>query len=55
MNKFNAALAAASAASVPIAALATQSGSSAYGAGRVVGYIFLAVLAILVIRKLMKK
>jgi len=55
MNRFNAALAAASAAFAPIAALATQSGSSAYGAGRIVGYVFLAVLALLVIRKLMKK
>ena len=55
MKKLSFAFVAVSTAMAPMLSLAAQSGSSAYGAGRLVGYVFLAVLAFLIIRKLMKK
>ena len=55
MKKLIAAFVAVSTSMTPKVLLAAESGSSAYGAGRLVGYVFLAVLAFLIIRKLMKK
>lgn len=36
-------------------AAAVDTGSDAYNTGRIAGYIFLAVLAVLILRKLFKK